>query len=150
MNNMASKNILPHYQQLATRQTSLQELLSASDTWPIGPMISDDLKRDYPSLTLLGVVGFDINKERFVLLRMERNEEEIWTDKRLSGREEEILQLVIAGKTNQQIAWRLSISENTVKVHLRHIFEKLRVQSRTEAAMYAVRQGWVSVTGQTA
>jgi DNA-binding CsgD family transcriptional regulator len=149
MENVASKNILPHYQQLVARQTSLQELLSASDTWPSGLMISDDLNHDYPGLTLLGVVGFDTNKQRFVLLRVGRNEEEIWTDKRLSGREEEILQFVIAGKTNHQIARKLSISENTVKVHLRHIFEKLKVQSRTEAAMYAVRQGWVTVTGQT-
>jgi hypothetical protein len=59
---MASKNILPHYQQLATRQTSLQGLLSTSDIWPTRLMIGDDLKRDYPGLTLLGVVGFDTNK----------------------------------------------------------------------------------------
>ncbi len=65
------------------------------------------------------------------------------TPSSLTERELEILKLVATGATNQQIALDLFISSNTVKVHLRNIFQKLGVESRTEATMYAVRAGWV-------
>lgn len=62
---------------------------------------------------------------------------------RLTPREEEVLRLVVAGKTNQAIAAELMISEKTVEKYLGDIFARLNVTSRVEAAVYAVRQGLV-------
>lgn len=64
-------------------------------------------------------------------------------NKELSEREHEILRLVATGASNKEISRQLSISENTTKVHLRNIFGKLGVMSRTEATLYAIREGWV-------
>ncbi len=61
----------------------------------------------------------------------------------ITERELEILRHVAAGLANKEIAHRLSISERTVKNHLSNIMEKLHVQSRTQAAVYALRRGLV-------
>lgn len=66
----------------------------------------------------------------------------------LSEREREILYLVATGVSNKQIAQALNISTNTVKVHLRNIFSKIEVASRTEAAMFAVSAGLVVPSGE--
>ena len=64
----------------------------------------------------------------------------------LTDREIEVLECVARGETNRQIAAALVISENTVKIHLRNILEKLHLQNRIQAAVYAVREGLVSDT----
>ncbi len=65
----------------------------------------------------------------------------------LSERELEILKLLATGLSNKEIAAQLFLSLNTVKVHLRNIFAKLGVQSRTEATLIAIQRGYVSVPG---
>jgi DNA-binding NarL/FixJ family response regulator len=61
----------------------------------------------------------------------------------LTKREIEVLQLVVEGRSNQEIAQSLVISESTVKNHLRNILGKLHLRNRIQAAVYAVRQGLV-------
>ncbi len=65
----------------------------------------------------------------------------------LSERELDVLRLVAEGLTNREIAQKLSISHNTVKVHLSNIFEKIGVASRTEATVYAIEHRIVGVPG---
>jgi len=59
----------------------------------------------------------------------------------LTKRELEVLRLLAQGYRNQRIAEELCISERTVRSHLRNIYDKIGVQSRTEAALWAMRQG---------
>jgi DNA-binding NarL/FixJ family response regulator len=61
----------------------------------------------------------------------------------LSPREMEILQYVTRGMSNKEIAVRLGISHQTVKNHMTSILHKLDVEDRTQAAVYALRHGWV-------
>ncbi len=63
----------------------------------------------------------------------------------LTDREAEILMLLARGKANKQIASSLYISEKTVKAHVSAILVKLGVQSRTQAALHAIRTGLVSI-----
>jgi DNA-binding NarL/FixJ family response regulator len=63
------------------------------------------------------------------------------TDESLTDRERSVLQHVSEGNRNKDIAQLLSISEETVKVHMKHIMEKLGANDRTEALTIAVRRG---------
>ena len=61
----------------------------------------------------------------------------------LSPREMEILQQIAQGKSNKEIAYELGISRQTVKNHMTSILRKLAVNDRTQAAIYALRRGWI-------
>lgn len=67
----------------------------------------------------------------------------------LSERELDVLRCLAGGATNKDIAADLTISQNTVKVHLRNIYTKLGVSSRTEAATAGIQQGYIQLDGQT-
>lgn len=61
----------------------------------------------------------------------------------LSAREKEVLKLISKGLSNKEISQVLSVTENTVKNHLRNILEKLHLENRVQAAVYAIREGLV-------
>jgi len=65
----------------------------------------------------------------------------------LTKRELEVLQLVAVGQCDRKIADRLGISEATVRTHVSNILAKLNLGSRTQAALYALREGLVSLDG---
>jgi DNA-binding NarL/FixJ family response regulator len=65
----------------------------------------------------------------------------------LSDREREVLRLVVDGASNDEIGARLGISSRTVESHLRRLFERLAVASRTELAARALREGWLEEVG---
>ncbi|QYE33290.1 response regulator transcription factor (plasmid) [Polymorphobacter sp. PAMC 29334] len=66
-------------------------------------------------------------------------------DEPLSEREIGVLNLAASGNANKQIAWKLSISEETVKAHMRSIFAKLDVNDRTHAVTTALRRGIIKL-----
>lgn len=63
----------------------------------------------------------------------------------LTPTEEKILLEIVSGKSNKEIAYDLKVSENTVKTHVKNIFDKLGVSDRTTAATLAIRRGLVRV-----
>jgi len=67
------------------------------------------------------------------------------TEDRLTSREMEVLKLIAGGRSNKEIASELYISEKTVKNHLTNIFRKIEVEDRTQAAVYAIKQGLINV-----
>jgi DNA-binding NarL/FixJ family response regulator len=62
----------------------------------------------------------------------------------LTERETDVLRLLAQGKSNKEIARELHIAEQTVKTHVSHVLDKLRLPSRTQAALYAIRVGLAS------
>lgn len=61
----------------------------------------------------------------------------------LTPSEKRVLEMIVGGKSNKEIAYDLDISENTVKTHVKNIFDKINVSDRTSAATTAIRRGLV-------
>jgi DNA-binding NarL/FixJ family response regulator len=106
------------------------------------------LKEEAPQVIIDAVRGVARGEEGWVsrgvaahMLANLRGEEK---GVKLTKREMEVLRFVTEGKTNQNIAVQLGISDKTVEKYLDAIFQKLEVHYRTEAAVYAVREGIIS------
>jgi DNA-binding NarL/FixJ family response regulator len=105
------------------------------------------LKEEIPETIVEAIRGV-ARGERGWVSRQVAAQMAAWTQKEtestpLTEREMDVLRLVVEGKTNQEIALALGISDKTVEKHLEGVFAKLRVASRVEAAVHAVREGLV-------
>jgi DNA-binding NarL/FixJ family response regulator len=70
---------------------------------------------------------------------------EHYSDEALTGREVEVLQQIATGSRNRDIAEKLFITEETVKVHVKHVMEKLGAADRTQAVAIGVRRGIITL-----
>ncbi len=105
------------------------------------------LKEEIPETIVEAIRGV-ARGERGWVSRQVAAQMATWTQKEttstaLTKREMDVLRLVVEGKTNQEIALALGISDKTVEKHLEGVFAKLGVASRVEAAVHAVREGLV-------
>jgi DNA-binding NarL/FixJ family response regulator len=64
----------------------------------------------------------------------------------LSPRWVQILEVITGGSNNKQVAYELGISDQTVKNHMSSVLRKLSVNDRTQAVVYAIREGWIQMS----
>lgn len=76
-----------------------------------------------------------------LMRELQRSSDLPLTEEPLTEREVDVLKLVAQGLTNQDIADKLVISERTVRTHVSHILDKLHLANRTQAALYALKEG---------
>ncbi|WP_205516322.1 response regulator transcription factor [Paenibacillus sp. SYP-B3998] len=80
---------------------------------------------------------------RLLLEFSQKEKREVPTNSSITARESEILKWVASGKSNRQISEGLTISEHTVKNHLKNIMQKLRMDNRVQLTRYVYEQGWI-------
>jgi DNA-binding NarL/FixJ family response regulator len=96
--------------------------------------------REFQRISMYGKKLQPVVESRFGSREIEGGEHE-----KLTAREMEILQQIVNGRTNKEIATALFISEKTVKNHVTNILKKLDLSDRTQAAVYALRYGLAQV-----
>jgi DNA-binding NarL/FixJ family response regulator len=109
-----------------------------------GSVVSDRVSRERLLLALKAVAaGFEVREPEMSPVRLRGESPPVAEQGVLTEREQQILQLLGEGLGNRDIAHALTLSDHTVKFHLRSIFQKLGVRSRTEAVSTAVRRGLI-------
>ena len=118
------------------KEVAPTELLSAIRTVSSGNYAINDTVLAKPQ-----VASWLISQFESIQANLDEAPEE--TFRSLSAREMEILKLITRGLSNKEIAKALGISRQTVKNHMTSILRKLAVNDRTQAAVYALRRGWI-------
>ncbi|MBT9589236.1 response regulator transcription factor [bacterium] len=118
-------------------------IASAVRNGAIGYLLKDTQAEDLCKSIHLAAEGkVQMSPEVAVRLASELCEEHPRVEE-LTAREREVLKLIASGSSNKDIAQLLFIAEKTVKAHVSNLLAKMGVQSRTQAALYAVQKGWV-------
>lgn len=89
-----------------------------------------------------GKTAISVDIANKLILELQRESSLPPTEDPLTNRELDVLKLVAQGMTNQEIAEELVISEGTVRTHVSNILSKLHLANRTQAALYALREGY--------
>lgn len=103
------------------------------------------LLKNTPSKDLINAIRQVHAGRKYVPAEIATNLAEHLGEESLTKREISVLKLVVTGNRNREIAEKLFISEETVKVHIRHIMEKLYASDRTQAVAIAVRRGIIQL-----
>jgi DNA-binding NarL/FixJ family response regulator len=103
------------------------------------------LLKSMPSETIIETIRRVYTGKKYVAPEIAVQLAEHMGEETLSPRETEVLCLVSGGNRNQDIAKKLFISEETVKIHVRHILEKLNASDRTQAVAIALRRGIIEL-----
>lgn len=132
---------------LVTMHESVEYLLDALKAGAVGYILKDISQQEFIEAVQVVLQGESLlNKDIVVQLLkrlsngLPRQEEKA---NPLSTREREVLQLLIQGQTNREIAENLVVSVSTIKVHVEHILAKLGVSDRTQAAVRAIERGLI-------
>jgi len=101
-----------------------------------------DIVGEFPSVAAARAADVDFDAILMAPGRRAARGEDAFTEP-LTAREIQVLELLAEGLANKAIAERLGISDQTVKNHVSAILRKLEVNDRTEAVVYALRNGWI-------
>jgi DNA-binding NarL/FixJ family response regulator len=101
------------------------------------------LFKNAPSEELLGAIRTVFHGGRYLSPAVGRKADEVDTNPGLTARESEVLQWIVRGHSNLQIAREIGVTEETIKFHVRNVLGKLGVTSRSKAAALALKSGLV-------
>lgn len=131
-----------------TSFSSKDKVIPSLNAGAIGYMLKDanpsDLIRAIHQVAI-GEGALHPSVTRLVLHRFSQPQEELGTTEDLTDREQEVLRYLARGMANQEIADALVVSTATINTHVSKILNKLNLTSRTQAALYALRKGLVSL-----
>jgi DNA-binding NarL/FixJ family response regulator len=127
---------------LFTSFSDREGIVSALDAGAVGYLLKDAEPEEIHAAIRAAARGeAPLAPKAAAALLSARSERTAVGDVELTPRERDVLELVIAGHPNKQIARKLGISEKTVKGHLTNVFQRIGVADRTQAALWAERTG---------